>query len=284
MSGSLILVATPIGNLGDMSERGLDVLRRADAIACEDTRRTRKLLTHFGISGKTLIASHEHNETTVAQRIVERVAGGETVALVSDSGTPGVSDPGQKVVRAVVTAGLDVSAVPGASAALAALVVSGFDTERFVFEGFLPRTGADRQARISSLVLENRTTIVYESPNRVAKTCGDLAKVLGPGRRAVLVREFTKIHEEVRRGTLVELHESLVAQELRGECVLVLDGAAIVEAVVTDDDLAIAAAEYVERGMSTKDAAAQIADGFGVSKKRAYDALLKIPRKPSSTD
>lgn len=276
MSGCLVLVATPIGNLGDTSERAVETLRTADLIACEDTRRTRKLLSHFSISGVPLVSSHEHNEMAMAERIVQRVANGETVALVSDSGTPGVSDPGQRVVAAVAAAGLTVSAVPGASAVLSALVVSGFSTDRFCFEGFLPRSGAERKARLADLAGERRTSVVYESPNRVAKTLSELASIVAGDRRAVVVREFTKLHEEVVRGTVDELARLLSSRELKGECVLVLEGAAVVAPEVTDEQIAESLRKHLGAGKSKKDAAKLVSVELDVPKNRAYEIATNL--------
>jgi 16S rRNA (cytidine1402-2'-O)-methyltransferase len=192
-NGVLVLVATPIGNLGDMSFRAVETLKSANVIACEDTRHTRKLLNHFEINGVPVMAVHEHNEAAQAEAIVERVCSGETVALVTDAGMPGISDPGERVVAAVVKAGFKVSAVPGASAGIMALAISGLPTDRFVFEGFLPRKGAERTARLRELATETRTSVFYESPNRVAATAEAFREVCDGDRRIAFARELTKL-------------------------------------------------------------------------------------------
>ena len=188
-TGELILVATPIGNLGDLSPRAVEALQTADAIACEDTRHTRKLLSAHSITGKRLLAVHEHNEEAAADGIVSLLMRGETVALVTDAGTPGISDPGTRVVQAAVKAGLAVSCVPGPAAFVCALVVSGLPTERFVFDGFLPKKGTERRARIAALATETRTAILYESPHRIVDPLAELALELGARRQVSVSRE-----------------------------------------------------------------------------------------------
>lgn len=214
---------TPIGNLGDITFRALDTLRKVDVIACEDTRTSSKLLKHYDIV-TPCVSYHEHNERSRAPQLVERMQGGETVALISDAGTPGISDPGFYLARECWRAGIRVEVLPGASAVITALVASGLPCERFVFEGFLPAKKG-RKSRIQNLAEEERTVVLYESPHRAAKTMRDLAEALGPGRRATVVRELTKIHEEVLAGTVSELAEILAARErVRGEIVIVVEG------------------------------------------------------------
>ena len=224
-AGGLYVVATPIGNLGDISARALEVLGMVDRVLAEDTRRTRALLSHHGIS-RPLEAVHEHNEAARAQSLVRRLLEGESMALVSDAGTPLISDPGVVLVREAIAAGVRVVPVPGASAAISALSVSGLPTDRFVFEGFLPAKGAARTARLRELAAEPRTLVFYEAPHRVLATLQDMAEVFGAGREAVLARELTKIHETVLRATLEEL-AVLVREDpdqQRGEVVLVVAG------------------------------------------------------------
>ena len=271
MTGALVLVATPIGNLGDLSPRAVDELRDADVIAAEDTRRTRRLLTHAGIrAAGRLRAVHEHNEHVEALRIVELVREGGRVVYVSDAGTPGVSDPGERLVRACVREGLAVEVVPGPSAVLAALVVSGLPTTPFVFEGFLARKGGARAVRISSMRTTPATTVLFESPQRIAATLVELRDALGASRPAVVARELTKLHEEVLRGTLGELADAVVARPPRGECVLVIGPAVREETTVDDAEIRSALQRALATGASTRDAAAGVAAELGVAKRRAY--------------
>jgi 16S rRNA (cytidine1402-2'-O)-methyltransferase len=274
--GALILVATPIGNLGDLSPRAVEVLRSADVIAAEDTRRTRALLTHAGVPGGTrLVSVHEHNERARAAELVERIRKGDRVAFVTDAGTPGISDPGERLVRVCVEAGLAVEVVPGPSAVLAALVVSGLPTARFVMEGFLPRSGRERTDRLALVAAEARTTVLFEAPNRVAATLADLAAACGGARRVVIARELTKRFEEVWRGTLADAVTHVAAHEPRGEHVLVLAGA---PPAATPDDDAVrdAVARLLADGVSTRDAAAEVAATLGVPKRRAYDIATAL--------
>lgn len=224
--GALILVATPIGNLGDLSPRALEVLRAVAAICAEDTRHTRRLLAHFGIE-RPLLAVHEHNEDDVAGKLVERLLAGESLALVSDAGTPLVSDPGFRLVRAARAAGIAVSPVPGACAFVAALSVAGLASDRFVFEGFLPAKAAARRERLASLAGETRTLVFYESAHRIEDALADCVVVFGAERPAVLARELTKLFETVLDGTLGELQAKVQADpdQRKGEFVLLVQGA-----------------------------------------------------------
>ena len=224
MTGRLVLVATPIGNLGDLSPRAVEALADADVVACEDTRRTGKLLAHAGVSAPRLLVVNEHTEKASAAEIAKLIAEGNTVALVTDAGTPAVSDPGAKVVNAVLKVGADVEAVPGPSAALSALVVSGLPTGRFCFEGFLPKKGRHRTDRLHALSVEPRTMVLFEAPHRLARTLGDLASALGGEREMAIVREQTKLHEEVWRGTMADAVTWVGESEPRGEYVLVVAG------------------------------------------------------------
>ena len=224
-AGVLHVVATPIGNLGDLSPRAQQVLRGVDAVCAEDTRHTRQLLAHFGIE-RPLVALHEHNEDDLAQRIVARLHGGESLALVSDAGTPLVSDPGYRLVRAAREAGIRVSPVPGASALVAALSVAGLPSDRFVFEGFLPAKASARREHLAALAGEPRTLIFYESSHRIEESLADAAAAFGGQRRAVLARELTKLFETVLDGTLADLHARVAADadQRKGEFVLVVQG------------------------------------------------------------
>ena len=219
----LVLVTTPIGNMGDMTARAWAVLREADAIACEDTRVTRRLLEQGGITDKRLIACHDHNEQASAGGIVKLIKDGATVALVSDAGTPAISDPGYRVVQAVVEAGLEVSAAPGASSVIMALSISGLPTDRFTFIGFPPRKSGKRKALFETYAMLPASLILMESPQRLAETLADARAVLGD-RRAALTLELTKRFERVWRGTLSEL-EARLSDPPKGEAVLVIEGA-----------------------------------------------------------
>jgi 16S rRNA (cytidine1402-2'-O)-methyltransferase len=271
--GRLVLVGTPIGNLADLAPRAVEALRDSDVIAAEDTRRTRALLTHAGVAaGRRLVAVHAHNERARAAELVETIRAGRTVAVVTDAGMPGISDPGARLVRTCLEAGLEVEVVPGPTALVTALVVSGLPTERFAFEGFLPRRGPTRRARLAELAREPRTTVLFESPHRVPDTLAELVDALGPARPVALARELTKLHEEVFRGTLAAALAHVRAQPPRGEYVLVLGAAEPVAA--TDADLAVEAQAAVASGLSAKDAAGQVAARLGVSRRRAYDAVV----------
>jgi len=222
-SGRLLLVATPLGNLGDITVRSLEALRSADAVLCEDTRRTGLLFKLLGINAP-LQPYHAHNEHAVLTRVVEQIRNGRTVVLVSDAGTPGVSDPGFLLVRALLEQGLEVDVLPGPTALIPALLLSGFPCDRFVFEGFLPLKKG-RKTRIESLRSESRTVILYESPHRILRTLGELKTALGPERRACLARELTKLHQETLRLSLGELEAACTQRPPKGEMVLVIEGA-----------------------------------------------------------
>ena len=278
---SLVLVATPIGNLGDLAPRAIEVLRDATLVAAEDTRRTRALLTASGVpAGHRLLAVHAHNEREAAARVVACIAGGGTVAYVSDAGTPGVSDPGTALVQACVEAGLLVSTVPGPSSLLAALAVAGFPADRFVFEGFLPRKGRARAERLEAIADEARTVVCFEAPSRVAATLADLAGACGDGRRVAVARELTKLHEEVWRGTLGDGARRAKDHDPRGEHVIVVGPATTPPAEVDDETLDDAVRRGLERGLSAKDAAAAAAAELGVPRRRAYDAAI-ARRRPT---
>ncbi|MFA7487245.1 MAG: 16S rRNA (cytidine(1402)-2'-O)-methyltransferase [Lysobacteraceae bacterium] len=268
--GRLHVVATPIGNLGDLSPRALETLRSVDAIAAEDTRRTQKLLAAFGARA-TLIALHDHNEAAQSAQLVARMLAGADIALVSDAGTPLISDPGFRLVCAAREAGIVVTPVPGACAAIAALSVAGIGSDRFVFEGFLPNKATARRERLEALAAEPRTLIFYESSHRIAATLEDAAAAFGPQRHAVLARELTKRFETVLDGTLAELVERLAqdADQHRGEFVLIVEGA-----LEGDDDAALVlgrrAFSLLREHLPPSQAARLAAEISGAPRKRLY--------------
>jgi len=277
VSGALVVVATPIGNLGDLSPRARGILASADAIYCEDTRHTRILLSANQIpGGGRLFALHEHNEASMCGEVLARVERGETVALVSDAGTPGVSDPGARVIAAVGAAGLTVTTTPGASAVVAALSVSGLPMERFVMEGFFPRKGSDQRRRLTEWAHEERTIVVYESPQRLSATLNELARAF-PDRRGVVVRELTKMHEEIVRGSLSELAENFARGDVRGELVVILEGA-LARGPADDATIQRALGDELARGSSTRDAANQVASALGASQRHVYELALGLRR------
>lgn len=272
-AGVLLVVATPIGNLGDLSPRAADSLRDADLVLAEDTRRTGRLLEHVG-SRVPQRSLHEHNEAERVAEVVASLRAGQRIVLVSDAGTPAISDPGYRLVAACVAAGVRVEPIPGPSAALAALVASGLPTDRVVFEGFLPRKGAARRARLAELASEPRTIVLFVSPHRATADLEDLADALGRDRRAALGRELTKLHEEVVHGDLGALVER-AADGFRGELTIVIAGAPVAAertpepAEVVDD-----VRRLVAEGMRTKDAVAEVAVAVGLPKRAVYQAVL----------
>ncbi len=272
----LILVGTPIGNLDDLSKRAADAFAAADVVACEDTRRTGRLLAHLGIRAPRLVRMDAHTEHSVAPGLVDRIAThGEVVAVASDAGMPGLSDPGALIVAAAIEAELPVEVIPGPFAGVVALVGSGLSeaSGRFVFEGFLPRKGADRQRRLSDLREERRPVVIYEAPHRLIRTLGDLAEVLGGQRRVALCREITKLHEETFRGRLTEALAHCEQVAPRGEYVVVVDAAPEPE-VVSDESLKAALQVELDSGLSRRDAAASVARRLGVAPNRVKDLGL----------
>lgn len=271
-----MLVATPIGNLGDLSPRAVETLAAAGTIACEDTRRARQLLSHCGLAaGGRLVTLNEHTEAAKTRSLLDRLAAGATVALVTDAGMPAVSDPGERLVAAAVAAGHEVTVVPGPSAALAALVVSGLPTARFCFEGFLPRKGRARAQRLAALADEQRTVVLFEAPHRVRETVADLAAALGGDRRVAVARELTKVHEELWRGPLSEASGHLAARDPRGEYVLVVEGAPP-PAAAGPDDVENALRARLVAGEDKKSAVAAVAAGLGVPKRSVYDLAERL--------
>ena len=274
MAGMLYLVATPIGNLGDFSPRAAETLAQADFIAAEDTRVSVKLLNHFDIK-KPLVSYHEHNRAAAGQAILARLLAGETCALVTDAGTPAISDPGQELVALCAENGVTVQAVPGCCAAIAALAVSGLDTRRFTFEGFLPSGKKERRAALEELTGEARTMVFHEAPHRLRATLGDMAEVLGD-RPAALCRELTKLHEETVRTTLEQAAAYYAANEPRGEYVLVVAGRPRQDRPPLTLEEGVARVLRVRAdGIRMKDAVRQVADDTGLSRNELYDAALR---------
>jgi 16S rRNA (cytidine1402-2'-O)-methyltransferase len=272
--GRLIVCATPIGNLEDASPRLARTLAEADMIACEDTRQTRKLLAHLGVTTR-MTSYHEVGEKERAKELAERVATGLRLALVTDAGTPAVSDPGYLLVTACLARGVPVEVVPGPSAALAALVVSGLPTDRFCFEGFLPRRPGQRDRRLAELATEPRTMVFFEAPHRVLATLDAMVAAFGPERASAAVRELTKVHEQVLRGPLGTVRDELATQGPRGELTLVVGGAPAGSAAqATPAELAAEVATLVAGGTSTRDAVTAVAEATGAPRRSVYQAVL----------
>ncbi len=276
MTGMLYLVPTPIGNLGDISTRCRETLEQADFIAAEDTRVSLKLLNHLGIK-KSLVSYYEHNKAFKGEKIVERILAGETCALVSDAGSPAISDPGEDLVKLCHAAGITVCAIPGPCAVITALSISGQSTGRFCFEGFLSTAKKSRREHLESLVKERRTMIFYEAPHKLLATLEDMAVVFGADRSISLCRELTKLHEEVILTTLGAAIEKYTATAPKGEFVLVLAGAPEeVEETASIDDAAAMVAKLMEEGISRKDAVKQVAKTLNLPKNAVYDAALNM--------
>ncbi len=265
--GTLFVVSTPIGNMGDFSFRGVQVLQSVSLVLAEDTRHARQLLSHHGIK-TALSAYHEHNEARSVPGIVRRLLEGDSIALISDAGTPLLSDPGDRLVRAAIDAGIAVTAVPGASALLAAIVVSGLPLTPFTFHGFLARKGAERSKTLSDVAQSEHTVVLYEAANRLLVTLRDLIKVCGVERQCVVARELTKMFEEARRGTLAQLAEYYEETAARGEVVLVLGGAPSQER--GEDEWRALAQSLHGRGLSTKDIVTIMVQEHGAPRNLAY--------------
>lgn len=286
VTGELILVSTPIGNLGDLSPRAAAALSAADIVCCEDTRHTGTMLKRLGIGAKRMLSLHAHNEGDRLPLLLEALRAGNTVAVVSDAGTPAVSDPGERLVASAADAGISVTAVPGPSAVLAALVVSGMKIGRWRFEGFLPRKGGERRRRLSDIASSPSPSVCYESPARVAATLADLEQVCGPTRRVAVCREMTKLHEEVRRYTLAEAAAHYGASTPRGEIVLVIDGADDAgrsTQVPSTDELVGAVDALIAGGRSRRDAVREVATRSGVTRAVVYEAAVRPKGSPGGT-
>ena len=266
--GTLFIVSTPIGNMGDFSFRAVEVLRQVAAVLAEDTRHSRHLLDRYAIA-TPLVPYHEHNEATTTPRLIERLRGGEGLALISDAGTPLLSDPGARLVQAAVEAGIVVSPVPGASALLAALVASGLELGRFTFYGFLPRKGGERRSAIAEIAGLRHAAVVYEAPSRVADTLAELAAAGAGARATVVARELTKQFEELRRGTVAVLAAYYHDGPPRGEVVIVVAGA-VAPAGATEEDLRARADELRADGCAARDIAAALSSELGAPRNLAY--------------
>ena len=274
MSGTLYLVATPIGNLADITHRALQVLKDVDLIACEDTRHTHKLLQHYGITTKT-VSYHEHNEQQRTPQLVDQLKQGSDIAVVSDAGTPSISDPGYRLVRAAIENGVAVVPVPGPSALISALIAAGLPTDEFFFAGFLPSRTNARRTRLSELRTVPGTLIFYEAPHRLATTLKDAYEILGE-RDAVVARELTKLHEEIKRGRLSELASYFEdGNKARGEIVLLIDRNVIADTTVkTETSIAALVARFEQEGMDHRAALKKAARELGLSRAEAYRKLL----------
>ena len=274
MAGTLYLVATPIGNLGDFSPRGVETLQTADFIAAEDTRVSVKLLNHFGIK-KTLVSYHEHNRAAAGQAILARLLAGESCALVTDAGTPAISDPGEDLVRLCGENGVTVEAIPGCCAAICALAVSGLPTGRFTFEGFLSANKTERRTALLKLKCEERTMVFHEAPHKLRATLADMAEILGD-RPAALCRELTKLHEETLRTTLLQAAELYREKEPRGEYVLVVAGAQPAEEPAVSLEEGVRQVQRLrEAGMKMKEAVRTVSAQTELNKNDLYEAVLK---------
>lgn len=275
MAGTLILVPTPIGNLGDISPRAAQALAEADFIAAEDTRVSIKLLNHLEIK-KPLVSYHEHNKSESGKRILERLLSGESCALVTDAGTPAISDPGEDLVRLCAQAGVAVTSIPGPCAAITALSISGLPTARFTFEGFLSVNKRSRRAHLDSLKAECRTMIFYEAPHKLCATLDDLSETFGPERRICLCRELTKLHEEALRMTLSQAIAYYGENSPRGEYVLVVEGRQETAEIPSLEDCLARVAVLRAEGLSLKDAAKQVSRETGLARNVLYDAALHV--------
>ncbi len=272
MSGTLYLVATPIGNLKDITFRALDVLREVDVIACEDTRHTLKLLNHYRISNR-LVSYHEHNEKERAEELIEKLVAGDSVAIVSDAGTPGICDPAFRIVRRAIEVGVSVISIPGPVAFVNAAVTSGIATDSIFFGGFLPAKKGERRKRLEEIRDIPATLVLYEAPHRLYKSLADCAEILGD-RHAAIARELTKLHEETARGTLSELADMYETVEPKGEIVLVVERGSG-EPTRSDKTLEIRVAELERDGLEPKAALKKAAKEFGISKRDAYKQVLR---------
>ncbi len=271
MNGKLTVVGTPLGNLGDLTDRAREALASADLVLCEDTRRTGGLLSKLGIGGPKMLVSNEHTEAGAIGRMLSKIEAGGHVVLVSDAGMPAISDPGNRLIGAAVEAGVEVDVAPGPTAAVVALVLSGLPTDRFVFEGFIPRQGPARTQRLAEVAREKRTVVIYEAPHRLVRTLAELIEICGGDRLAVVARELTKMYQDVQRGNLESLHQHFVDESPKGEFVIVIGPSSSIQTVISDEDLICLLQAERAGGVSTRDTVAKVATITGASKRRVYE-------------
>ncbi|MGI9610298.1 MAG: 16S rRNA (cytidine(1402)-2'-O)-methyltransferase [Acidimicrobiia bacterium] len=271
MNGKLTLVGTPLGNLGDITDRARESLGDADLVLCEDTRRTGGLISKLGLTSPPMLVANEHTEHGVVDRMLAALSEGKKVVLATDAGMPAISDPGARLIQAAADAGFEIDVAPGPTALIVGLVLSGLPTERFVFEGFLPRRGKDRAQRLGEIGRELRTVVLYEAPHRLVRTLEDLADVCGQDRMAAAARELTKMHQDVQRGTLNTLHAHFFDVPPKGEFVLIIGPISAAPAVRSDDDLVRLLKAEIDDGASTRDAVSLVSTLTGESKRRVYD-------------
>lgn len=274
-SGTLYIVGTPIGNLEDISFRAVRILKEVDAIAAEDTRHTGKLLHHFQIK-KPQISYHEHNQQQRIPEILARLHQGGTIALVTDAGMPGISDPGYELVKTCVKNGITVVPIPGANAAITALSAAGLPTDRFVFEGFLPVKGKERRQRLEMLQSEVRTIILYEAPHRLQATLQDLINILGGERQIVIARELTKLHEEFWRGTIEKALNYYSQREPQGEFTLIISGSSIKAPILSEESIKSELIKLLKQGISRSDASRQLAEQTSLPRRQIYQLSLRL--------
>ena len=273
---ALVVIGTPIGNLGDISERAIKELREADLICCEDTRRTGKLLNLLNINPRPdLEVLNEHTEEKRANGILNRITAGLRVALVTDAGMPGIADPGQYLIKSAIDHEINLEIVPGPTAGIVALIASGLPTSRFVFEGFIPRKGEERQRRIEEIARDDKTTVIFESGKRIERTIQDLLNICGDERKAIIARELTKMHEEIQRGTLRHLQTKMSDISTKGEFVLILSGISE-DHYVSDSLLKEELQEIIGSGKSKRDAVKELTSKYQLSKRRVYDLSIEI--------
>lgn len=278
MPGTLYVVATPIGNLEDMTFRAIRVLQTVDVIAAEDTRHTGKLLQHFQIKTPQ-ISYHEHNRTQRLPELLAQLQRGQSIALVTDAGMPGISDPGYELVSACADVGMTVVPIPGASAVITALSASGLPSDRFTFEGFLPTKGKERRDRLEALALESRTMVLYEAPHRVLQTLQDLAQALSPERSIVAARELTKMHEEFWRGTIAEAVKEFGDRQPQGEFTLVVAGAQVEQPILSETAILAELTDLLRQGLSRSSASRQLAERTALPRRQIYQLALSIPEQ-----
>ena len=273
---ALVVIGTPIGNLGDISERAIKELREVDLICCEDTRRTGKLLNLLNLNPRPdLEVVNEHTEEKRANEILNRITAGLRVALVTDAGMPGIADPGQYLIKSAIDHEINLEIVPGPTAGIVALIASGLPTSRFVFQGFIPRKGEERQRRIEEIARDDKTTVIYESGKRIERTIQDLLNICGDERKAIIARELTKMHEEIQRGTLRHLQTKMSDISTKGEFVLILSGISE-DHYVSDSLLKEELQEIIGSGKSKRDAVKELTSKYQLSKRRVYDLSIEL--------